>query len=379
MPLLKNVGSTNLDVKKTNRNLILKYIFSKENTSRQDIASSLHMSMPTVLVNINELQEVGIVTDNGRYESTGGRKAAVICSVPDYRYGVGVDITRKHIKVVIVNLVGETKIEKRVSKPYEDSIDYYQFLQNLVWETVRELGIKESSVLGIGISFPGFISEDGQKVTDSYALKVKNVDCSRIAGELPWSSTLINDASAAGLAELALSDFDRTMAYLSLSDSVGGAVIIHGNLYSGMTGKGGEFGHMRIVPDGKQCYCGQKGCLDAYCSTLQFYRFSEEGHIKAFFERMWSGDKECVELWKDYKRYLSIAIINLRMNFDCDIVLGGYMGEWLEPYLNEIKDEVRTLNPFESDCSYVSICRLKKYTSAIGAALEPIHFYMDRF
>ena len=43
MPLLKNVGSTNLDVKKTNRNLILKYIFSKENTSRQDIASSLHM------------------------------------------------------------------------------------------------------------------------------------------------------------------------------------------------------------------------------------------------------------------------------------------------------------------------------------------------
>lgn len=379
MPLLKNVGSTNLDVKKTNRNLILKYIFSKEHTSRQDIAANLHMSMPTVLVNINELQDIGIVADNGLYESTGGRKAAVICAVPDYRYAIGIDITRKHIKIVLVNLGGEIKAEKRVQAEYEDRDQYYGYLQRLVWEQVRELKIKEDRILGMGISFPGFIGEDGQMVTDSYALKVKNIHFTRIAGSLPWPGILINDASAAGVAELALSDPDRTMVYLSLSDSVGGAVIIHGNLYKGMTGKSGEFGHMRIVPGGKQCYCGQKGCLDAYCSTLQFYRFSEERHIRAFFEKMQAGDKECVGLWNDYKHHLAMAIINLRMNFDCDIVLGGYMGEWLEPYLNQIKEEVRGMNPFEESCSYVSICRLKKYTSAIGAALQPIYDYMDQF
>lgn len=377
--LLKNVGSTNLDVKRKNRNLILQYIFSKENTSRLDIAANLQMSMPTVLANVNELQEVGIVTDNGWYESTGGRKAAVICAVPDYRYAIGVDITKRHIKIVLVNLAREVKMEKRVRREYENKEEYYAFLQNLIWETVRELGVSEEHILGIGISFPGFISEDGLRVANSHALKVGDIHCSKIVGDLPWSCMLINDASAAGLAELALSDPERTMTYLSLSDSVGGAVIIHGKLYKGMTGKSGEFGHMRIVPTGKRCYCGQRGCLDAYCSAIQFYKFSEEENIKTFFDRLRDGDEECRRMWNDYKKYLSMGIINLRMGFDCDVVLGGYMGEWLEPYLEELKQIVSELNPLEESCNYISVCRLKKYASAVGAAIQPIYSYMDQF
>lgn len=379
MPRPKKVSSTNLDIKRTNRNLVLNYIFSKEHTSRQDIASDLHMSMPTVLANINELQELGIVSDQGCYESTGGRKAAVICAVPDYRYGIGIDITKKHVKVVMVNLAGEVKAEKRVKKEYEDREEYYSFVQGFVMETVEELGIEESCILGICISFPGFIGEDGRCVTDSHALHVKNISCEKITGNLPWPGILINDASAAGLAELSLSVPDRTMVYLSLSDSVGGAVVIHGSLYNGMNGRSGEFGHMRIVPGGKTCYCGQKGCLDAYCSTQQFYRFSEDGGIRAFFHKLEAGDQECAEIWRDYKKYLSMAIVNLRMTFDCDIVLGGYMGEWLDPYLDEIREEAGRHNPFEDGCSYVSICRLKKYNSAVGAALQPVYAYMEQF
>ena len=91
----KNI--TNQDVHKINRNTVLKFIFEKGCTSRQEISAALRMSMPTGLQSINELLSLGIICEGGQYESTGGRKAAVVQAVPDHRYALGVDITLDHV------------------------------------------------------------------------------------------------------------------------------------------------------------------------------------------------------------------------------------------------------------------------------------------
>ena len=58
----------------SNKNRIAKYILKKGETSKSEIAAELGLSMPTVLQNVKEHAEAGLVVETGKYESTGGRK-----------------------------------------------------------------------------------------------------------------------------------------------------------------------------------------------------------------------------------------------------------------------------------------------------------------
>lgn len=77
---------------------------------------------------------------------------------------------------------------------------------------------------------------------------------------------------------------------------------------------------MTVVPDGEACYCGKKGCLDAYCSA----KCLTEGRVEDFFGRLVQGEPEEASLWDQYTTYLAIAVNNIHMVLDCDVVLGGY-------------------------------------------------------
>ena len=76
--------------------------------------------------------------------------------------------------------------------------------------------------------------------------------------------------------------YHLSMAYLSLENGVGGAVLVNGDLYAGDNRRSGEFGHMCVEPGGLPCKCGKRGCLEAYCSAR---RISDDINItlKDFF------------------------------------------------------------------------------------------------
>ena len=68
-------------------------------------------------------------------------------------------------------------------------------------------------------------------------------------------------------------------------------------------------------------------------------------------------------------------IHNLRMLFDCRIILGGHVGEYMEAYLPRLQALTRELDPFQDEAGYLTLCRVKTQASAVGAALQ----YIDRF
>ena len=84
--------------------------------------------MPTVLQNVKELQEAGIVEEVGEYESTGGRKAKALSVVKNVRYAAGVDITANHISVVIIDLKGDMVHSRRFRRRFENTAEYYDCL-----------------------------------------------------------------------------------------------------------------------------------------------------------------------------------------------------------------------------------------------------------
>ena len=86
-------GANNRDVKKINRIRTMRSIFACERISQPELAAKVGNSWPTVLQNVKELMEMGLVQEVGTFESTGGRKAKAFAPVRNARYAVGLEIT----------------------------------------------------------------------------------------------------------------------------------------------------------------------------------------------------------------------------------------------------------------------------------------------
>ena len=183
-----------------------------------------------------------------------------------------------------------------------------------------------------------------------------------------------NDANSAALAEFV--HRDRDAVYLSLSNSVGGAIYVNREIYAGDNFKSAEFGHMVIAPEGKMCYCGKKGCMDAYCSARVLSDHTDDS-LELFFQKLEDGDDAIQDIWDSYLSYLAISVTNLRMAFDCDIILGGYIGQYLKPYMIDLSQKMAGYNMFEQDTVYLKNSRYGMEAAAVGGAMKYIEAYFE--
>ena len=368
MTMINHAGTNNMEVKKVNKNRIFRYLYENGKLSKQDIAYSLQMSFPTVAQNLKELLKQGLVVEDGWFESTGGRKAKAIAYNRNARYAVGLDITKNHVSVVIVNLGVQVILHERIRRRFENAESYFKNLGSLIDEQIRRAEIDPSKVCGVGIAVPGILSDDGKTVVYSPILGFTGGTCECFSRYIPYPCVLCNDANAAGFAELWNSHDGSNVVYLSLSDSVGGSVMVNGRIYPGENQRSGEFGHMTIVPDGRLCYCGKKGCVDAYCSA-RILSDAANGSLPGFFSLLKKNSKPHREIWEAYLYYLSITVNNLRMLFDCRVIIGGYVGSYMEDYIVRLRELASRRNTFGPDGSYIRSCSYKLESIAVGAAL----------
>lgn len=371
----------NMEVKRFNRNRVFRYLNQKDTVSMPEVAAELNMSGPTVLTIINELKAENIVEEVGEYQSTGGRKAKAYSVKHDIFMFLGLDITRNHIGIVCTDLSKKVLYHERLRKVFRYDTTYLHYLGEVVEEFISKNNILESKIKGVGVSVSGIVDAERNCITYSHSLNLeRDLYCDELCKYIPYPSYLINDANAGALAECS-DNIEKNMAFLSLSNYVGGAIVYKGamssprdnsqyrNMYVGNEWKAGEFGHIVIHPKGKTCYCGKKGCLDAYCSALVLAE-KEGGKLEAFFEKLEAGNKEYEKIWVNYLEDLSYAIDTLRMSFDCDVVLGGYVGSMMEPYLETYRNQISINNIFRDSGSFLRICRYKTEAAALGAALS---------
>lgn len=365
-----------MDVKKINRNAIYKFLYKHEPISIQEIAYSLKMSLPTVTQNLKELQEKDLVMEAGLFESTGGRKAKAMAYNSRAKFAIGLDITQNHVGIVVIDLSGKVLNHIRKQYPFVYSKEYFAGVGSLVEQFITASSIARDKILGVGIALPAILSADKETVKYAAVIDFKGGSVQDFAEFLPYSCLLSNDANAAGFAELWGEESTQDVVYLSLNNSVGGAIITGKNIYNGANQRGGEFGHMTIVPGGNTCYCGQKGCVDAYCSA-KILSDSTNGKIADFFKLLHAGSSLQKTLWAEYLKHLVVTINNLRMLYDCNVILGGYAGAYMDEYIDEIRALVAKRNTFEKDGSYVHVCKYKLEATAVGAALQHVEIFID--
>lgn len=369
-------GLSTTDLRKLNRTRAFQAIYADGPLTKQDLAAKTGTSLPTVTQNLKDLFAAELLCYDGTEESTGGRKPQRIALNAQARFAVGMELSPKHVRLVAIDLKGREILSKKVRCPFADTEDYRAAYSALLETFLDDLHLPRERLLGVGITLPALIQQQAKMIEAAPVLHLHNVPLSRLTEKIPYAVFVQNDASAGAAAEWrhnAQIQKARTAAYLFLGKGVGGALLLEGVPYEGTQGRSGEFGHMCIVPGGDRCSCGKQGCLEAYCSTA---RLTDDlgMDLEDFFAHVKEGDARCAAVWQTYLDHLAQGVNLIYTAMDCEIIVGGPLSPYLEPYLPQLLERVQALNAFGGGAGMLFVSQCGEEANCVGAAM---HFVDD--
>lgn len=373
---MKEKFTINNEIKKSNRSRIFNLLYTNESLSKRDFQLQLDLSLPTISQKLHELLAEGLIEHNEPVGNTGGRNATTYSVAANARLAIGLDITGHHVTVVLVNLHGTVIAKQRTRLFFERSDTYFESVGKLVEQIITDTAVDSSVILGVGIGLPGLTDAENSRIVYGKILDINGLTSDDFARYIPYPVRIFNDANAACDIELYnINDTNSNGFYIMLSTNVGGAVFVNGCVYEGDNFRSGEIGHLIIHPDGLPCYCGQKGCVDPYCSATVLTSVSDD-NLEIFFEMLGNHDTFAEHVWQTYLENLALAVRNVRVLYDCPVILGGYVGAYMETYLDDLKEILNHYNSFDNNSDYVIACKYKTEAIAAGSALSFIKAFL---
>lgn len=369
-------GLTNISVKKINRSKVYQYIYRKKITSKLQIVQDLQMGLSTVSQNLNLLEQDGLIEKNGYFESTGGRKANAIQIVSDFRISIGIGILKNMFHIAAVDLYGNTLYTNTIPFPYSNTPDYYKQVTDKIKEFIATNQYDEEKILGVSIATQGITSPDHSTVLYGNIMNNTGMILEDFSRYLPYPCYLEHDSKSAAFLELwKHPELDSAVVFL-LNRNLGGAIITNHQIHQGSSMHSGTIEHICINPDGPLCYCGNRGCLETYCSANALEQAAGM-NIKDFFSLLREKkSSQLTQIWKDYLHHLAFAMKNINLIIDAPIIISGYLAPYfLEDDIAYLTKHINVSSPFALNKEHIFVGTNGQYTPAIGAAL----FYVNQF
>ena len=353
-----------------NRQIVLNYVREKEPISRAEISHETALQRSTVSLIVEELKTLGLVYET-EGESTGGRPPTLLRLRAAGCLAIGVDLGTAQTTVATADLVG--RVLKR--ETFDTDPDRDTTLRRIA-TCIQNQMYSETAIEGIGISLPGLVDFETGTALFIPHFKWRNWSiASDLRQLIGVPVTVDNDANAAGLAELWLGRPEirdvRDFIMVLVEDGLGTGIIFDGQVYHGMDGGAGEFGHMTIGKGAPvACAAGSYECWEAFASeraTLARYsqRSLTNGHSSPTFERLidlaFEGDQIAVDALTETAHYLGLGISNVSKGLSPQaVILGGQIARaW--PL---IADELRSSIERTSSCR--GLPSAPAYASTLG-------------
>ncbi|MBL0690721.1 MAG: ROK family protein [SAR324 cluster bacterium] len=263
---------------------------------------------------------------------------------------IGIDLGGSKIEVVAINdnpknILFTKRIPTHKEKGYPHIIKSIKLLYRQASKAINE-----SAPLGIGI--PGSISLQTGLVRNANLQILNDQPLKKdIEIALGMKVSISNDANCLGLSECYFGSARnyRTVLAIIMGTGMGGAVIIDNQLVVGLNGIAGEIGHLSIDSKGKQCWCGNKGCMELYLSGtgLENIYFDYQGVAKKADQIYQSYLNKELNAILSIQKFLDLfgrGMANLCSAIDPDIiVIGGGLSKldilYHEGFLN-MKDKL---------------------------------------
>jgi len=305
------------------------------------------------------------------------------------KYVIGVDLGGTKITTAISDLTG--KIIEKTTLATGSALGEEVVLERIIESISMVLEaseIKEEEVRAIGIGSPGPLDAERGIIITTPNLPFKNYNLVKPLQERFGIRTYLdNDANAAAIGEYTFGAGKGTknLIYITVSTGVGGGAILNGRPYRGKTSNALEVGHMTIEPFSKhRCNCGNYGDVESLCSGTSIAKRAKEAvaegretslkdveNITSFevHQAYLDGDKVAIEILDTALEYMGIAIANLILNFDPEvIVIGGGVTKIGKLFFDKVKESARKrCFDFMFDSTKIVPSELGQETGVIGA------------
>lgn len=262
---------------------------------------------------------------------------------------IGVDIGGTKISVCLGDENGKVKNSCRCkTASLKDSTKGIVEIDSMIDTLLKEAALNRDQIDAIGLSCPGPISHKEGKILNPPNLEGwENTPIVSIF-EKKYNKPVFmnNDANSAAIAEWEFGSAKHTpnLVYLTLSTGLGGGIIIDNKLLQGNADVAGEVGHYILDPDGPVCFCGQKGCFEAFCSGRNIAKNAQDeirkkdistiilqeagGDIEkidmiCIIEAMKKQDPFALTIWENFIEHLAQGIGILLMTLNPDAIILG--------------------------------------------------------
>ncbi|MBW7571344.1 ROK family protein [Caproiciproducens faecalis] len=377
-----------------NRSLVLDLIRQQTICSRSTLASLSGLRLMTITNIINELMSCGLVVETGLMSGNRGRRSVGLKLNDDKYKVIGVRMTRSVFYVGLFGLSGQICKKKEYKVSHNEDVEVtIARIRSAIQLTLNEN--RDCSVLSAAIAIPGPYREDIDRllfVTElpgwqNYPIK------EALTKNLGIPLYIINDADASAFSQYWYRD-KKYLIYVLAGQGIGSGLVIDGKLARGSTGLGGEFGHTSINFNGPECFCGNHGCIEKYCSLLVLYE-NIKSRLKAkepsclFIDNITTetvsvavknGDRVACEEYKKVCALLSIGIVNLVNQFNPDIIVLGDELTQIDPdfMLSIVNDKIKQcIQPLTQKGLTVEINPLSENPSLLGAGAIAAQHMID--
>ncbi|MFB4315670.1 ROK family glucokinase [Actinomadura sp. 21ATH] len=178
---------------------------------------------------------------------------------------IGVDVGGTKVAAGVVDDRGRILEQVRRPTPSTDPEE----TASVIAEVVDLLKGKYADVVAVGLGSAGFVDQTRSTVLFAPNLAWRDEPIKKKVESLVGLPVVVeNDgnATAWGEARFGAGRDHDFIVLITLGTGIGGGIIIGGELYRGRFGIGAEVGHFRVVPDGRRCGCGNRGCWEQYAS-----------------------------------------------------------------------------------------------------------------
>jgi glucokinase len=370
-----------------NRSAILEIIRRESPISRTTIAERLDVSLPTVMRIVDELIEEGFVRPQGSTEWSGGRRRPLLEFNADGFVVLGVDMGSTKMYGATSNLGGEILDEAYIDRHASSAEENFKLLVSIIDQLLASPKLENRRVRGIGVGAPGITHHKEGIVKWAYTLHWKDFPLKeRLSQHYSLPITVDNDVNLAALGELwfGVGQDVQNMILVTIGTGIGAGIVIDGALYRGSTEASGEIGHLLVDRNSLGKNYEEFGALESTASgigivnqaRLALKNRRSTSQLDALtaddvFEAARRREEWAVAIVDETIDYLSMAIANLAVSFDPEIiVIGGWMTRsadlLIEPILRRINGSIPTL-------PRVMVSTLGLRAVAMGAITHVLH------
>lgn len=305
---------------------------------------------------------------------------------------IGVDIGGTNLRAAVVDAEGQILDSEQLPTPSTVTA-----LETAILNAISALRSRNPEVGAVGLAIAGFIAEDRRTVRFAPHLPWRGADVpARLTRALGLPVIIEHDANAAAWGEYQLGAARgvHTWVLFAIGTGIGGALMTGGELYRGSFGTAPEFGHLTVMPGGRSCPCGKRGCLERYCSgsaltlsaqdmiatgrapesrlTREFYDHPEEISGRTIVRLAREGDPLARTVLRDLGTWLGRGLALVQDVLDPElIVIGGGVSADADLYLDRARRvlERSVVGAGHRPIARVETARLGGDAGMIGVAL----------